>query len=445
MEPAPTLPPARLVSLPNPAAAPPSDRLGGGSGGTVVRVEGERVSVERLVLTDPGCAAFLLGRPADERPAIVERALKIGLTALQDAGVSVNVDVVRREFEALLAQTQATNERAARALEEVLRQNFADGDGRLPRTLERFLGDRGALRQFVNELFDADKRDSAIGRMRQLLGSYFDGDASRLALLLDPTRLNSPLYQFRAEVSEGFARLNERLVAIEAAASARAAERARSAAKGGDFEALLGELLGEIARGAGDAFDQTATEAGAVIASKKGDFVLTLNPDLTDGADLRVVIEAKDRAVSGRAMRDELREARTNRGAAVGLVVFTPLHAPTGIAPFDVRAGDVYCVVDPATPDAATLEAAVRLARLLALASLREHHVDVDANAIRTALAGVREELEAVRRMKASLTSIATTTREIQAALDRLRDGVLARVGEAEGELRAPATGRAAG
>ncbi|MGZ3585983.1 MAG: hypothetical protein ACXVAP_01905, partial [Candidatus Limnocylindrales bacterium] len=179
--------------------------------------------------------------------------------------------------------------------------------------------------------------------------------------------------------------------------------------------------------------------------SKKGDFVLTLNPDLTDGADLRVVIEAKDRAVSGRAMRDELREARTNRGAAVGLVVFTPLHAPTGIAPFDVRAGDVYCVVDPATPDAATLEAAVRLARLLALASLREHHVDVDANAIRTALAGVREELEAVRRMKASLTSIATTTREIQAALDRLRDGVLARVGEAEGELRAPATGRAAG
>ena len=418
--------PPRLLALPQPAeGAPPG-----------VRIEGDRVLVEHLELVDAGSAAFLATRSPEERPATAQRALKIGLTALQDAGTSLDVEMVRREFEALLLQAQTTNERAARTLEDVLRQNFADGDGRLPRTLERFLGDRGALQQFVGELFDANRRDSAIGRMRELLGSYFDGDASRLALLLDPTRLHSPMHQFRTEVNEGFARLNERLVAIEAAAAARAAERARSAAKGGDFEALLAEMLGDVARGAGDVVDHTATEAGATLASKKGDFVLSIDPGLTGGADLRLVIEAKDRLVSGRAMRDELREAKVNRGAAVGLVVFTPLHAPAGIAPFDVRAGDVYCVIDPAGPDPATLEAAVRLARLLALASLREQHVDVDAGAIRDALAGVREELEAVRRMKASLTSISTATRDIQAGLDRLREGVLARVGEAEAELR---------
>ena len=48
-------------------------------------------------------------------------------------------------------------------------------------TLERFLGDKGALRAYVGELFDETKRDSAIGRMRTLLGTYFDGDASKLA------------------------------------------------------------------------------------------------------------------------------------------------------------------------------------------------------------------------------------------------------------------------
>ena len=43
--------------------------------------------------------------------------------------------------------------------------------------------------------------------------------------------------------------------------------------------------------------------------------------------------------------------------------------------------------------------------------------------------------------MKASLTSISTTTRDIQASLDRLRDAVLAHVAEAEAELRnAPGT-----
>ena len=320
-------------------------------------------------LTDAGLALFVAERPADDRPALVERALRIGLIALQDAGVTVNVDAVRREFDGLLVRTAQANEQAAAALGDLLRQNFADGDGRLPRTLEAFLGDRGRLQAFVTELFDESKRDSAIGRMRELLGTYFDGDASRLALLLDPTRMHSPLHQFRTEVTDGFKKLNERLVAIEAAAAARGAERSRSAAKGADFEDLLEAMLGDIARGSGDLVERTGTDAGDVIRSKKGDFVLTVNPAQTAGAELRVVIEAKDRAMSGREMRDEIREARTNRGAAVGLVVFTPAHAPSGIAPFDVRAGDVYCVVDPEAPDPATFEAAVRLARLLALVS----------------------------------------------------------------------------
>ncbi|OGN81724.1 MAG: hypothetical protein A2X23_02525, partial [Chloroflexi bacterium GWC2_73_18] len=326
---------ARLVPLP-----PPSARPANGQAPTAalapadVRVEGDRIVIRNLALVDPALAAFVAERPPDDRPILAERALRIGLTALQDAGVSVNVDVVRREFGALLAQTEKANERAAAALDQVLRQNFADGDGRLPRTLERFLGDRGALRSFVNELFDEQRRDSAIGRIRGLLGTYFDGDASRLAQLLDPTRLGSPLHQFRTEIAQGFERLNERLVALEAAAAARGAERARSAAKGADFEDLVGALLADLARGAGDLLDRTAAEAGATLRSKKGDFVLTVDPRLTRGADLRVVVETKDRAISARAIRDELREARENRGAAVALAVFTPAHAPAGVEPF---------------------------------------------------------------------------------------------------------------
>ena len=417
---------ARIVSLPTPAALP----------ATIVRTEGGRILVDRLTLVDPGLAAFVADRPADDRPALVERALKIGLVALQDAGVTVNVDVVRREFETLLQQSQATNERAAAALEQTLRTNFADGDGRLPRTLEKFLGDRGQLRVFVADLFDETKRDSAIGRIGMLLGTYFDGDASKLARLIDPTRLGSPMYQFREEISAGFAQLNDRLTGIEAAAAARASERSKSAAKGGDFEDLLEAMLGDLARANGDLLDRTGSDTGDVIKSKKGDFVLTVNEGLARGCDLKVVIEAKDRAISGRAIRDELREAKTNRGAAIGLVVFTPTHAPTGIAPFDVRAGDVYCVIDPLAPDLPTLEAAVRLARLLAVATLVEHEVEVDAAAVAAALAGIREQLEFIRTLKSQLTSISSATKAVWGGLDTLRTGIIARVAEAESELR---------
>src|SRR5207342_500978 len=126
---------------------------------------------------------------------------------------------------------------------------------------------RGALRSMVDELFDESKRDSAIGRIGRMLERYFDGDASKLAVLLDPTRLNSPMHQFCQEMSAGFKSLEERLVAIEAAAAARGAERARSAAKGVDFEDLLESMLGDIARGAGDMLDRTGTETGAIMKS----------------------------------------------------------------------------------------------------------------------------------------------------------------------------------
>ena len=422
---------ARLVPLPSPNPGP------------AVRVDGERILVDRLTLHDPALAAWVADQPETERANLAERALKVGLTALQGVGVSLNVDIVRSEFEKLAGQTAATNEKAAQALEQALRTNFADGDGRLPRTLEAFLGDRGKLKAMVDELFDPRRRDSAIGKIGGMLETYFDGDASKLAMLLDPTRLGSPLHQFREEVASGFKAIEVQIAALQAAQWARAEERSKSAAKGGDFEDLLEAMLGDVARGSGDTLDRTGDEAGDTMRSKKGDFVLSIDPALSRGLDLRIVIEAKDRAISGRQMRDELREAKTNRSAAVALVVFTPQHAPSGIAPFDVRSGDVYCVIDPANPDHADLQAAVRLARLLALASAREIESEIDAAALATALTRIREQLDLVKGMKSALTSIGTTANGVSSSLDRLRDGITAHVIEAEKELAAAARGSA--
>lgn len=401
-----------------------------------VRIEGERIVVGWLSIADAGLAASLAERSPVERVSVVERALRIGLLAIQDASTTLDVDVVRGEFEKLLAQTHRTNERAAEAVAEVLRANFGDDDGRLPRTLERFLGDHGALQRFASDLFDESKRDSAIGRIAGLLGQYFDGDRSRLAVLLDPTRIGSPLHQFREEVARGFSGIAERLAALEAAHKARADERSRSAAKGGDFEDLLEGMLGSLARGTGDLLDRTSTDSGAILASKKGDFVLTLDGRLTRGADVRIVIETKDRAMSQRAIRDELREARENRGAVIAVAVWTPQHAPSGVSPFALVGEDVHVVVDPGAPEPAFLEAAIRLARLLALATLAEREVEVDAAAVGRALAGIREQLDAIRQLKAQLTSIGTATKAVWSGLDTLRAGIVTRVAEAEAELR---------
>ncbi len=48
----------------------------------------------------------------------------------------------------------------------------------------------------------------------------------------------------------------------------------------------------------------------------------------------------------------------------------------------------------------------------------------------------MREQLELIKGLKSTLTSIGNSSRDVAAGLDRLRDGVIARVAEAEAELR---------
>jgi len=401
-----------------------------------VRAEADRIVVEGLVVNDPSLAAWLSEQPADDHEILVERAIRIGLTAIQSVGVTMNVDAVRTEFERLAETQRAMTEHAADALEQTLRSNFGDVDGRLPRTLEAFLGDRGKLQATVRELFDPARKDSALGRLGSMLEDYFDGDASRLATLLDPMRVGSPLNGFRAEVAAGFKAIEEKLVAFQASQSARADERSKSSAKGVDYEDLVEGLLGAIARGGGDLLERTGNEAGSTLKSKKGDFVLTLNPGLTRGADVRMVVEVKDRAISIPAMRAELRDAKANRDASVGLVVFTPAHAPAGIAPFDVRGDDVWCVLDPEDIEPSMFEAAVRMARYIALASLAARDTEIDTSTISQALTCIREQLEQIRNLKSQLTSIGNATKAVWTGLDGLQAGVVEQVTRAEAAIR---------
>ena len=391
-------------------------------------------------LSDRSLAAFVEQRAPDDRAELIERALRIGLHALQDAGTSIDVDFVRREFDALLERNVSANERAAHELDQVLRTNFADQDGRLPRTLERFLGDRGQLNKFVTDLFDETKRDSAIGRMRQLLGTYFDGDASRLAQLLDPTRLGSPLHQFRNEMAQGFEKLNERLTALEAAQIARS----RGAFEvGGQGHRLRGPARERCSarRRAARATSSSAPDrlAATCIRSKKGDFLLTIDPQWCHGADLRVVIEAKNRppVVARDPRRARRREAQPRRRHGARASSRRSMPRPASSRSTCATAMSSASSI-PTMPDHAALGAAVRLARLYAVATLVEHE---DADRCRTR-PGHRARHQDRARSAARPQDAADLHqhdggRDVNAGLDRLRDAILARVADAETQLRA--------
>ena len=74
-------------------------------------------------------------------------------------------------------------------------------------------------------------------------------------------------------------------------------------------------------------------------------------------------------------------------------------------------------MIDPANPDPTTLDAAIRLARLHDRRAARRRRGD-RRRAIRAALSAVRTELEAIKGIKATLTSIAKSTISVQAVLE---------------------------
>ena len=71
-------------------------------------------------------------------------------------------------------------------------------------------------------------------------------------------------------------------------------------------------------------------------ANKKGDLVVTLNPDATPGTTERIVIEVKDRKLSLRETHAELERAMKNRDAKASVIVFSRQDNAPIVVPLQV-------------------------------------------------------------------------------------------------------------
>lgn len=400
-----------------------------------VRVLGDTIHITDLELIDHDGAGFLerVDRDTDD---VVRHALKIGLTALEQTEVSLDIEFVRREFEQLLVRNEVINQKAEEEVRAILRKSLGAG-GELPKTMDVYLGDHGTLAKMTADLFDERLTTSVIGKFRHELASYFGGDTSALATLLDPSREGSPLHQFADEMRGEFKAMGAQLAAVEAARMGRAEERAKGTAKGRDFEEEIDVRLVQLTHGSNDLLDRTGDTAGVIPGCKKGDWVITVDPGVTGGGSIKVVVEAKNRSMSRPAMVEELGVAKENRAAATALAVFHPDHAPTGVAPLQLVGSDVYCVFDPNEPDAIGLEAGLRLARAWAQLSGRGERNGVNTAAIVTCVEDVRHQLVELKSARAKLSQIGMITASVGEMLDGLRSVIEQRLTSIEIELRA--------
>jgi hypothetical protein len=132
----------------------------------------------------------------------------------------------------------------------------------------------------------------------------------------------------------------------------RREEAAKSTSHGFDFEDSVATVIQNEAQRFGDMFANTKDTTGAIPRCKVGDFVTTLSPEAAAPGS-RIVFEAKaDKSYSAKDALHELRTARENRQATVGVFVFSSTTAPAGMEPLSRFGQDilaVWSVDDPMT------------------------------------------------------------------------------------------------
>jgi hypothetical protein len=401
-----------------------------------VRVIGDRVAIDGLVVDDE-CAVRLVRtreEQGDDPVKTVRDAVEIGARVLDREQAGANAEFVKTEFEkAALELNGQFTDRARQVAEyfnERVQEVFGPENGHLHRELEALFSDGSAtsvqnrVRELVQETMARSREDlmkqfsSAegsnpladfkAGTIRVLKAAEERQHETQQQMLRQMAELEKQLQALRLE--------KEKLEEVEA-------ERERGTAKGRTFEEAVAEAVDEIALAQGDVAEAVGDLKEAT--GKVGDVVVAI--DACNGpARGRIVIEAKDRRLSGPKAIHELDQAMAERSADFAvLVVPTEDEVPAKLEPLREYNGDKLVIAMDPDGGLLGLELGYRLARARVLMK-RSDAEGIDAGAVHDAaeraLAALAEERRIKQQLTAAKTNIGKAWDSVDAMTQRVRD-----------------------
>ena len=327
--------------------------------------------------------------------------------------------------------TKSTEDTLTSQRERILSEFSLDnGDGALSRLVTELKNNHGEVGKTLENRIEAmtsefslDREDSALSRLmdrvetaQRQISSEFSLDAEGSAL----ARMRKELLQ----VIENQRKTNEQfqndVIEKLAGMTARRQESERSTRHGVDFEDAVFSFINELSQKAGDIADHTGNKAGLIRNNKKGDIVVKLGPDHV-AAGAQIVVEAKqdvsynlDKALS------ELEEGRKNRGADIGLFVFSARTAPDRLEMFGRYGNDIVVVWDSENSASDVFfDASLSVAKALCVrAKAHRDEAGADFEAIEKAILEIQKQANSLEEITKSADSISSSTKKI---LERAR------------------------
>jgi hypothetical protein len=402
----------------------------------VVDLSDDEVRIEQLTVRDPLLCSVLRNQTPERRVELVERALSVGARGLMTMGLGVDLAEVDDRVRRSVAEGTAD---ARRQLESILERAVTELSGSFDpehRTsaTARAIAEFGLVRDGLLKAIDPGHRDSVaskfLGELDELLGpaGKLEGVLERS---LDPSADGSGFARIAAIFEDKLTELRDLMVRRQGAD----AEAEKGTRKGFDYEAVIEDRLRVVGRAIGGCVvENTGRTPGELAAgSVVGDVVITL-PTMR-----KVVVEAKNTAKltlhGPKGILRELDDALTNRGADAAVCVSAATAFPAEVGVFGIYGNRVLVVDDG---EGTLLEAAVRVASLLAERTAASGRDAFDPDALARRLANIRELANNLGASRRQLTDVSKSVEMVSVGLGTLRLSLLAMVDEAVADLARP-------
>jgi hypothetical protein len=383
--------------------------------------------------TDLEVVALALGA-ADPETAM-HNAFEVGARAIKLAEVSQDARIVERAFGELHEKFDAKLDETISELGEASDALIDEEDGALPKALHGF---KDELETLLGEAFDPDSKRSIIGRFDALLRGLRNEEREAVRELLDPGNDRSPIHRLHRDLTkavreeaDGIRKLVGELSEKIAASEAAAEMFEKTSLKGGSFEDTVHAVVSALVGPFGDMAEQTGAEVGCA-GTKKGDEVVTLNPDDTNGCTLRIALEVKDRSLPLAKTFAELEQAMANRDAHAGIAVFSREdHAPMPTS-FSYSGSKAIVVLDKDDLDSSALRLGLMWARWMVRRQLAGDQHELDTEAIQRLIEDAARALKrhttikrchstASKKIDEAASQVEDLVGEVDDALERLR------------------------
>ena len=441
-----------------------------------------------LHITDPELCKELAGHPeGQERDNFAIGAMRIGVLALRQAQGRVDTDNVRQEGEHLISEMghafqkhlsdvsvqiggelkeylepgkghlnqqlqRLTGENGGSGkLSEIIRSEFEAGNSRLTTAIDGYVGQESPLGKALNPkstegLISQLKQssDAVLTRQQEWIRNELsttnpDGILNTLVAALrtsngqmtesvekivkdSVTKLNEGFENQKKAYTDSQGDVLQKLTEI----ATRRQESEKSTRHGLEFEAAVFNFVNEQHQKAGDIVTPTGNTTGLIRSNRKGDVVIELGPEAA-AAGAKIVIEAKeDASYNLPKAREELEEARKNRGANIGVFVFSKRTAYAGLEAFNRYGNDIIVVWD--AEDLASdvfLSAGLSVAKALSTrANTQAKETGADFEAIEKAILEIEKQSGGLDEITRLTTTIKNNSENILNRARIMGDGL---------------------